>query len=54
MFDLILYNKFFCPGYSLCVKKEAAMVEDFDIVKLENMQICQLIVDELRLAIEAW
>ena len=54
VFGLILYNKFFCPGYSLRVKKEATMVEDFDIVKLKNMQICQLNVDELRLAIEAW
>ena len=54
VFGMILYNKFFCPGYSLRVKKEATMVEDFDIVKLKNMQICQLIVDELRLAIEAW
>ena len=54
VFGLILYNKFFCPGYSLRVKKEVTVVEDFDIVKLKNMQICQLIVDELRLAIEVW
>jgi hypothetical protein len=30
------------------------MVVDFDLVKLKDMQLCQLVVDELRVAIQLW
>jgi hypothetical protein len=54
VFGLVMFNKFFCPGYSQRIKREVTMIEDFDFVKLKDMQLCQLIVDELRLAIQAW
>lgn len=54
VFGLILYNRFICPGYHPRIKKEATMVVDFDLVKLKDMQLCQLVVDELRVAIELW
>jgi hypothetical protein len=54
VFGLMLYNKFICPGYHPRIKKEATMVVDFDLVKLKYMQLCQLVVDELRIAITLW
>ena len=54
VFGLILYNKFICPGYSVRVSREAQMVKDFDASKLKDIDLCQLLVDELRKAVFAW
>jgi hypothetical protein len=54
VFGLVLYNKFICPGYTTRVSREAAMVEDFDILKLKDFNLCQLVVDELRKAVLDW
>ena len=42
VFGLIFYSKFICPGYHPRIKKEATMVVDFDLVKLKDMQLCQI------------
>jgi hypothetical protein len=54
VFGLILYNKFICPGYGMRITREAIMVEDFDFAKWKDVNLCQLVVDELRRAIFAW
>jgi hypothetical protein len=54
VFGLNLYNKFIFPGYGMRITREATMVEDFDFVKLKDVNLCQLVVDELRRAIFAW
>ena len=54
VFGLILYNKFICPGYTVRVSREAPMVKDFDAAKLKDVDLCQLVVDELRKAIFEW
>lgn len=54
VFGLILYNKFICPGYSTRVAREAPMVENFDIAKLKDADLCQLVVDELKKAVIDW
>ena len=51
---IILYNKFICPGYSVRVEREAAMVENFDIVKLKELDLCKLLYDELKRAVRIW
>jgi hypothetical protein len=54
VFGLVLYNKFICPGYHTRIGREATMVQNFDIVKLKDYDLCQLLVDELRKAVVAW
>lgn len=54
VFALIFYNKLICPTYSIVIKREATMVEDFDLRKLKTTDLCQLLVDELKRAIFAW
>jgi len=54
VFGLIWFNKFICLGYSLRVKRKVTIVEDFDFMKLKDVNLCQLIIDELKIAIEAW
>jgi hypothetical protein len=54
VFGLIFYNKFVCPGYSVRVSREAPMVKDFDVTKLKDVDLCQLMCDELRKAVFAW
>jgi hypothetical protein len=51
VFGLILYNKFICPGYHIRFGREATMVVDFDIAKLNEFDLCQLLVDELSKAV---
>ena len=43
--------KFICPGYSVRVSREASMVQDFSIPELKDVDLCQLVVDELKRAV---
>jgi hypothetical protein len=54
VFSLIFYNNFVCPGYSVKVLREAPIVKDFDVTKLKDVDLCQLMCDELRIAVFAW
>jgi len=54
VFGLILYMKFICPGYSVRVTREAPMVYEKSIPELKDVDLCQLLVDELKRAIIAW
>ena len=51
VFVLIMYMKFICPGTAVRVSREAAMVKNLDIDKLKDMDLCQLLVDELKRAV---
>jgi hypothetical protein len=51
VFVLIMYMKFICPGTAVRVSREAAMVKNLDISKLKDMDLCQLLVDELKRAV---
>jgi hypothetical protein len=54
VFGLILYNKFICPGYHIRIGREATMVVDFDVAKLKEYDLCQLLVNDLRKAVISW
>ena len=54
VFALILYMKFICPGCSVRVTREAAMVQEMTIAQLKDVNLCQLLVDELKRAVINW
>ena len=54
VFGLVFYMKFICLGYSVRVSREAPMVQDFSIPELKDVDLCQLVVDELKRAVTNW
>lgn len=54
VFFSILYNKLICPGASVRIGREAAMLVDMNYEKMAKMDFCQLVVDELKRAAEKY
>ena len=50
VFMLIMCMKVICPGTSVRVSREATWVKNLDLNEAKDMDICQLIVDELKRA----
>ena len=54
VFGLILYMKFICPGYFVRVSREAPMFQEMTIAELKDVDLCHLLVDELKRAVINW
>ncbi|KAI5006614.1 hypothetical protein ZWY2020_033857 [Hordeum vulgare] len=54
VFFLILYQNLLCPGITVCLGRVAAMVENMDYAAMVQMDFCQLVIDELQLAVVKW
>jgi hypothetical protein len=54
VFFSILYNKLICPGSTVRLGREAAMLVDMNYKKMATMDFCQLVVDDLKRAAEKY
>ncbi|KAE8772824.1 hypothetical protein D1007_55082 [Hordeum vulgare] len=51
---LILYQNLLCPEHAVRLGRVAAMVENIDYAGMVQMDFCQLVVDELQVAVVKW